>query len=102
MGLKQIDMAIIRQVKRKYPVTVTLGLDATFFADDGSILFTKKLQSSGYGEVEVADQSCDVKGLDAVVLESVDLVSEGVAKQMGESVRVKEFAEQHKAGLSAL
>ena len=101
VGLKQIDMAIIRQVKRKYPVTVTLGLDATFFADDGSILFTKKLQSSGYGEVEVTDQSCDVKGLDAVVLESVDLVSEGVAKQMGESVRVKEFAEQHKAGLSS-
>jgi len=101
VGLKQIDVAIIRQVKKKYPVTVTLGLDAAFLADDGSILFSKKLQSSAYGEVEVTDQTCDVKGFDAVVLEAVDLVSEGVAKQIGESVRVKEFAEQQQAGLSS-
>ncbi len=100
LGLKQIDLAIIRQVKRKYPVTVTVGLDVSFVADDGSVLFTKKLQSSSSGEVEVTDQSCQVKGLDTVVREAVDLVSEGVARQIGESVRVKEFAGQRKGGQS--
>ena len=62
------------------------------------MLFTKKLQSSSSGEVEVTDQSCQVKGLDTVVREAVELVSEGVARQIGESVRVKEFAGQRKGG----
>lgn len=101
LGLKQIDLAITRQVKRTYPVTVILGLDMTFLADDGTPLFSKKLQSAGHGEVEVTDQSCDVKGLDSVVREAVGLVSEGMAKQISESIRVREFAERRKAGMLA-
>lgn len=101
LGLKQIDLAITRQVNKKYPVTVTLGLDAAFLADDGTMLFSKKLQSAGHGEVEVTEQSCDVKGLEPVVQEAIELVTEGMARQVAESIRVKEFADRRKAGVRA-
>ncbi len=101
LGLKQIDLAITRQVNRTYPVTVTLGVDATFFGDNGTTLFSKKIQSAGHGEVEVTGQSCDVKGLESVVQEAVELVTEGLARQLAESIRVKEFAERRKSGTPA-
>jgi hypothetical protein len=102
LGLKQIDLAIPRQVKKKYPVTVTLGVEVAFFAEDGTLLFTKKLQSAGLGEVEVTEQSCDVKGLEPVVREAVELVTEGVARQIVESIRVREYAERKRAGIPAV
>lgn len=101
LGLKQIDLAIPRQIKRNYPVTVTLGLDVAVLAEDGTFLFGKKLQSAGHGEVEVTEQSCDVKGLESVVLEAIELVTEGMARQVGDSVRVREYAERRKSGIPA-
>ncbi len=92
VGLKQIDLAILRRGKKSYPVTVTVGLDVSFVADDGTTLWTKKIQSSGLGEVDVQESSCDVTGLDAVVKDAVDLVAEGAAKQAGESIRIREYA----------
>lgn len=101
LGLKQIDLAITRQVNRKHPVTVTLGVDAAFFGDDGTRLFDKKVQSSGHGAVEVTEQSCDVKGLESAVQEAVELVTEGMARQLAESIRVREFAERRRGGSPA-
>ncbi|MGQ0696183.1 MAG: caspase family protein [Nitrospiraceae bacterium] len=101
LGLKQIDLAIPRQVKRTYPVTVTLGIDVAFLAEDGTLLFSKKLQSVGRGEVEVTEESCDVKGLEPVVLEAIDLVTEGMALHVAESVRVRDYAERRKVGIPA-
>lgn len=101
LGLKQIDLAIHRQVNKRYPVTVTLGLDAAFLADDGTVLFSKKLQSAGHGEVEVTDQSCEVKGLEPVVRDAIELVSEGVARQLADSIRVREYAARRPAGIPA-
>ncbi len=101
LGLKQIDLAIHRQANKRYPVTVSLGLDLTFLADDGTVLFSKKLQSAGHGDVEVTEQSCDVTGLEPVVREAIELVSEGMARQVAESIRVREFAERRKTGMPA-
>lgn len=101
LGLKQIDLAIHRRVKKNYPVTVTLGLEVAFLAEDGAVLFSKKIQSAGLGEVEVSEQSCDVKGLDAVALEAINLVTEGIAKQVAESVRAREYAARRQAGTPA-
>ncbi|MBD0316356.1 MAG: hypothetical protein ICV75_06670 [Nitrospiraceae bacterium] len=101
LGLKQIDLAIHRQRAKNYPVTVTLGLDLSFFDDDGTALFSKKLQSGGAGEVQVTEHSCDVAGLPTVVAEAVDLVTEGMAKQLADSVRVREFAQQRRGAASA-
>jgi hypothetical protein len=100
LGLKQIDLAISRQVNRTYPVTVTLGIDVAFLADDGTLLFSKKLQSVGRGEVEVTEESCDVNGLEPVVLETIDLVTEGMALLVADSVRVRDYAERRKVGIS--
>lgn len=92
VGLKQIDLAIPRRIKKTYPVTVTVGLDVAYLAGDGSTLWTKKLQSSGLGEVEVQETSCDVTGLEAVVKEAIDLVAEGAAKQISDSIKIREYA----------
>jgi len=92
VGLKQIDLAIPRRIKKSYPVTVTVGLDVAFLAGDGSTLWTKKLQSSGLGEVEVQETTCDVTGLEPVVKEAVDLVAEGAAKQISDSIKIREYA----------
>ncbi len=101
LGLKQIDLAIPRQVKRNYPVTVTLGIDVAFLAEDGTLLFSKKLQSVGRGEVEVTEESCDVNGLEPVVLETIDLVTEGMALLVADSIRVRDYAERKKVGIPA-
>ncbi|MBH0188626.1 MAG: hypothetical protein HP493_07175, partial [Nitrospira sp.] len=71
LGLKHIDLVIPRHIQGAYPVTVTLGAEIIFLAEDGKTLFAKKLQSVGRGEVTVADQSCDVKGLEPIVQEAV-------------------------------
>ncbi|TKS57847.1 MAG: hypothetical protein EWM72_03421 [Nitrospira sp.] len=97
LGLKQIDLAIPRQVKKNYPVTVTLGFEVAFLAEDGTHLFSKKLQSAGRGEVEVTEESCDVKGLEPIVREAIELVTEGMARQVAESIRVRDYAEGRKA-----
>lgn len=98
LGIKQIDLAIVRRAKRTYPVTVTLGLAASFLAEDGTVLYRHNVQSAGLGDVEATDTSCDVKGLDAVAQEAVELVTEGMAKNMAESVRVREFADGRASG----
>jgi len=102
VGLKQIDLAIPRRLKKSYPVTVTVGLDVAYLAGDGSTLWTKKLQSSGQGEVEVQETSCDVTGLEAVVKEAVELVAEGAAKQMSDSIKIREYAGAKASRVQAL
>jgi len=102
LGLRRIDLMIPQQVKGNYPVTVTLGVEVAFLAEDGTHLFSKKLQSSGRGEVEVTDQSCDVKGLDPIIHEAVESVTEGMARQVAESVRVREYAGRSKVGTPAV
>lgn len=98
LGIQQVDLAIFSQTKKSYPATVTLGLDATFLSDDGTVLFAKKIQSSGRGEVDVAGTTCDVKGIEKIAQEAIDLVSEGMAKQLAESVRIRDFAERRPSG----
>lgn len=96
LGLKHIDLVIPRQTPGAYPVTVTLGMELVFLSEDGALLFSKKLQSSGRGEVTVTDRSCDVKGLEPIVQEAIETVTGGLAKQVSESVRVREYAQKRK------
>ncbi len=100
LGLKHVNLAIPRRVKRNYTVTVTLGIDVAFLTEDGTLLFSKQLQSAGRGKVEVTEGSCDVKGLEPVILEAIDLVTEGMALHVAESVRVRDYAGRRKIGIS--
>ncbi|HXV69740.1 MAG TPA: hypothetical protein VD738_12540 [Nitrospira sp.] len=96
LGLKQIDLTIPRQVKGTYPVTITLGMEVVFLAADGALLFSEKLEGAGRGEVDVTEQSCEVRGLELLVLEAVEQVTEAMARRVSESVRVREYAELRK------
>jgi hypothetical protein len=97
LGLSQVDLAIPRKVNRRYPVTITLGLDFAYRALDGAVLYSKKIQSVGRGEVEVTDVSCEVKGLEAIAYEAMDLVTDAMALQLGTSSNIQEAAHARKA-----
>jgi hypothetical protein len=96
LGLAQVDLAIARKVNKRYPATVTLGLDFAYKAADGTVLYSKKLQSIGRGEVEVTEVSCEVKGLDTIAQEAMGYVTDGMAKQLGTSSRINDAAEARK------
>lgn len=55
LGLAHADLAIPRKGNKSYPATVTLGLDFAYTAADGTILYSKKIQSSGRGAVELTE-----------------------------------------------
>jgi hypothetical protein len=93
LGLSQVDLAIPRKVNRRYPVTITLGLDFAYKTLDGAVLYSKKIQSVGRGEVEVTEVSCEVKGLEAIAYEAMDLVTDGMAVQLGTSSKINEAAQ---------
>ncbi len=96
LGLAHVDLAIVRKANRRYPATVTLGLDFAYKAADGTVLYSKKIQSIGRGEVEVTEASCEVKGLDTIAQEAMDYVTDGMAKQLGTSSKINDAAEARK------
>jgi Caspase domain len=99
LGFDHTDLVIYRKAKRSYPATVTLGLDFAYLDTEGTVLFRKKLQSSSSGEVDVASEgSCEVKGFEKVVQGAIATVTDGMAKQLGESTKIREQAVARKAG----
>ena len=96
LGLKQLELFIPRRTTRAYPATVTLGLDFSYSDLDGTIRHSKKLQSQDRDDVRTTTDSCDVKGIEAVVQQAADLVVEGMAKQLGDSSRIREAAQSAK------
>lgn len=98
VGMTNLDMAIPRKVNRSYPATLSIGLDFAYTAADGTVLYSKKLQSIGRGEVDVTDASCDVKGLDKIAQEAIANVTDGMAKNLGTSNKIVDTAEARKSG----
>ena len=98
LGLAQVDLAIPRKANKSYPATVTLGLDFAYRAADGAVLYSKKIQSIGRGEVDVTEASCEVKGLDKIAHEAMGYVTDGMAQQLGTSSRIVDAAQARQAG----
>ncbi len=98
LGLAHVDLAIPRKANKSYPATVTMGLDFAYTAADGTVLYSKKIQSIGRGEVDVTEASCEVKGLDKIAQEAMDYVTDGMAKQLGTSSKIIDTVELRKAG----
>jgi len=98
IGLAQVDLAIVRKADKSYPAMVSVGLDFAYTAADGTVLYSKKIQSIGRGEVEVSATSCDVKGLEKIAQEALSLVTDGMAKQLGTSTKIITAAETRAAG----
>ncbi len=97
VGLRRIDLEVPTQRPGTYPATITVGLEMAFLARDGTMLFSKKLEGTNRGTVVVADQSCEVTGLDALVQDAIGSVTDELAQQMGQSVKIREYAAQRDA-----
>ena len=98
LGLAHVDLAIVRKATKRYPATVTLGLDFSYTAAAGGVLYNKKIQSIGRGEVDVNEASCEVKGLDTIAQEAIGLVTDGMAQQLGTSTAIVAAAQARKGG----
>ncbi len=102
LGLAHVDLAIPRKANKSYPATVTLGLNFSYTAVDGRVLYSKKIQSIGRGEVDVIEASCEVKGLDKIAQDAMGIVTDGMAKQLGTSNNIIDAAQARQAdGLNA-
>ncbi|HEY6084400.1 MAG TPA: hypothetical protein VIU63_03340 [Nitrospira sp.] len=98
VGLTQLDMAVTRKVTRKYPASLAIGLDFAYTTADGAVLYSKKLKSVGRGDVDVTDKSCDLEGLDRIAQDAIDDVTDGMAKQLGTSNKIRDAAAARKDG----
>jgi len=98
VGMTTFDLYIPRKATKSYPATLAIGLDFAYTAADGKVLFSKKLQSVGQGEVEVKETSCDVKGLEKIVQEAISKVTDGMAENLGMSVKIREAASTGHSG----
>src|SRR5580765_2397064 len=96
LGFNQVDLAIVRKANKRYPAMVTLGLDFAYQAAIGAVLYSKKLQSIGRGEVEVTEASCEVKGLDTIAEEAIGFVTDGMANQLGTATKIVDAAQAEK------
>ncbi|HKO30880.1 MAG TPA: hypothetical protein VJU54_07055 [Nitrospiraceae bacterium] len=98
LGPASVDLSIFRKGDKSYPAMVTLGLDFAYTAADGTVLYSKKMQSIGRGEVDITKASCEVKGLDAIVKEAIGYVTDGMAAYLGTSTKITEVAQARNAG----
>jgi hypothetical protein len=92
VGLINLDLYIPRKVTRSHPATLAIGLDFAYTAADGDVLFSKKLKAVATGEVDIKESSCEVKGLDKIVKEAIANVTDGMAEQLGTSVKIRQAA----------
>lgn len=99
VGSKRIDLMIPEKGPGTYPAKATVGVEMIVLARDGTLLLSKKLQGSGLGMVEVGEQSCDVHGLEAIIQNAIDSVTDDMAKQLLESAQVRDYAAQRDSWL---
>ena len=104
LGLRQVDLFVVRKANKSYPATVTLGLDVAYTEPQGTVLHSKKLQSVTTGEVDARAETCDLSGLDKVAKAVIATVVEGVAQQLGTATKIREQAQFRKTqrGTTAL
>ncbi|NOS82088.1 MAG: hypothetical protein HOP32_10965 [Nitrospira sp.] len=100
LGLSHVDLVIPRKVNKSYPARVTLGLAFAYTTVEGKVLYSKKIQSIGRGEVDVTEASCEVKGLDTIALEAMGLVTDGMALQLGTASKIIDAAQARQANRS--
>jgi hypothetical protein len=98
LGQTSVDLAILRKDDKSHPAMVTLGLDFAYTAADGTVLYSKKMQSIGRGEIDMTKASCEVKGLDAIAKVAIGYVTDGMAAYLGTSTKITESAQARNAG----
>jgi hypothetical protein len=94
VGPRRIELAVPKQMPGTYPATVTVGIEMVFLARDGTLLFSKKLESAGRGTVAVGELACQVEGLEAILQDAIDSAIDGLAHQIAQSAQIREYAAQ--------
>ncbi|MCP9455374.1 MAG: hypothetical protein NNA18_04595 [Nitrospira sp.] len=94
VGTKRAELFLPPRTAGTYAARITLELEAAFLAEDGTALFHTKFQETGHGEVQVADQSCEVSGVEALVRQTSEAVGERLLKQLRDTTRIREYAKQ--------
>src|SRR4029079_4162188 len=98
LGPVSVDLTIARKANKSIPTMVTLGLDFAYTDADGIVLYSKKMQSIGRGDVEITKASCEVKGLETIAKEAIGYVTDGMAAYLGTSTKITEAAQAVKGG----
>ncbi|ULA59409.1 MAG: hypothetical protein LZF60_130013 [Nitrospira sp.] len=96
LGLRRVELFVVRKANKSYPATVTVGLDVAYTDPQGTVLHSKKLQSVTTGEVDARAETCDISGLDKVAKDVIATVVEGVAQQLGTATKIREQAQFQK------
>ncbi len=98
LGLKEAELLISRKGKHQYPATVTVGATVSYIDAAGALLYTKNLRTDARDEIEIKSEGCEVHGLDRVAYTAVDTLAQGLKKNLGNSIRIREAAEAKAKG----
>ncbi len=101
LGFREVNLFVPRKADKSYPATVTLGVEFSY-TEHGSVLHSKKLQSSATGEVEARADSCRISNLEAVAQAAVANLVQGVAQQLGTATNIREQAQFRKTNQGAV
>lgn len=94
VGTKRAELFLPPRTAGTYAARIILEIEAAFLAEDGTALFHTKFQETGHGEVQVAEQSCEVSGIEALVRQTSEAVGERLLKQLQGTARLREYARQ--------
>ena len=98
LGLKELTLLIPRQDTKSYAATITLGATVTYYDAGGNLLYTKNLRTETRGNVDTERQSCEVHGLAGLAHEAVAMLTQGLKKYLGTSIKIRRAAEAQKGG----
>ncbi|MCP9452022.1 MAG: hypothetical protein NNA23_04995 [Nitrospira sp.] len=94
VGTKRAELFLPPRTAGTYAARITVEIEAAFLAEDGTALFHTKFHETGHGEVQVAEQSCEVGGIEALVRQTSEAIGERLLKQLQDTARIREYAKQ--------
>lgn len=93
LGLKEINLIILRQANKSYPATITLGATVSYFDAGGTLLSTGNLRTEARGTIDTDGQSCEVHGLPGLANDAITRLAQGLNQHLGTSIKILQAAE---------
>jgi len=99
LGLKDLQLFIPRHEANSYTAAVVLGGTATYVDSGGAAIYTKSIRTEARGTVETERDSCEVQGLDGLVLKAATTLAQGFKTHLGSSSQIRQVAVSRKEGV---
>jgi hypothetical protein len=96
LGLKDLQLFIPRHETNSYTAVVVLGGTATYLDGSGAVVYTKSIKTEARGNVETERDSCEVRGLDGLVIQAAATLAQGFKTHLGSSSQVRQAAADRK------